>query len=75
MNGKYFNQQDLKKLTTGAEDILMARNKIRNIFKIDILNTDNISKLMIYKIYHQYDSTFKINFAKTEKILFLAALL
>lgn len=61
---KYFTTSELDVMNQAREQIFAIRTKIYRQFKIDILDTDALSALSIFKIVNQYDPNYNVNFAR-----------
>lgn len=61
---KYLNNNDLLQVETYVEEICNVRSDCLQRFGLDILSTDNLSSVLVYKIVSQYDNNFNINFAR-----------
>ena len=61
---KYLTENDLLQVETYVEQICNARSDCLARLGLDILSTDNLSSVLVYKIVSKYDPNFNVNFAR-----------
>lgn len=61
---KYLEKDCLLDMQQVQKQIFDLRNQIYSRYKIDLLDTDALSSLSIYRIVNQYDPDYNINFAR-----------
>lgn len=61
---KYLEKEYLLDMQQVQKQIFDLRNQIYSRYKIDLLDTDALSSLSIYRIVNHYDPDYNINFAR-----------
>jgi hypothetical protein len=65
MPKRYLDNNTIQELIKTRDNIFIERNKIFELYKINVLDNDILSSLSIWEIVSQYDSNYNINFART----------
>lgn len=61
---KYVDQETLNELIESRDRIFPERNRVMELYGIDILDNDTLSSLSIWEVVSEYDSDFTVNFAR-----------
>lgn len=65
MPKRYLDNNTIEELIKTRDNIFIERNKIFELYKINVLDNDVLSSLSIWEIVSQYDLNYNINFART----------